>query len=176
MPSFEVDQRSIRLTVRNFRGTRQRFRRAATLATNLAGVRLLEAIRANVSVPPIGGTAESHRRALAELDHPYATRHGRIQVRVQGAQRGVSAVHTVTGRLLSAIGSKFDRQRLEFSVTTDTQAAPHLVWVVQGTRVMIARDVLWATAQSRQVRREMLRAIVFVFGRVFRSRASLRLV
>lgn len=179
MPRFDVDKRSINLTISNFRGSQAKFKRAATVATNLAGVRLLEAIRRNVSMPPIGGSKTSHEGALAGLGHPYARRHGSIRYRATGGKPspGVAPellVHTVTGDMASAFFAKFNRSTLEFAIGTDLAKAPHLVHVIRGTAVMLPRDILWATAQDPAVRREMLRAIVFVFGRVFRTQASLR--
>lgn len=178
MPRFVVDKRAINVTIRNFRGSRQRMRRAQEVAIALAGSRMTAAIKANVTIPPIGGSARTHRNALARLGHPYATRYPAIQIKPSGGVPGFAKpelkVHTVSGQLASAISGSFDRSSLTYEVKADTARAPHLRYVIQGTRVMLPRDILWETASSPQVRKAMLKAIVLVLGRVFRTQAQIR--
>jgi hypothetical protein len=180
VPKFVADKASINLTISNFQGTRAAARAAAAAAVGLAGNKLLVAVRQNVSAPALGGNAKDHARALAAMDHPYARRHPQIQYSAKGGSPGFAArqlvVHTVSGDLLRAIRGVFDPRTLEYRVATDASTAPHVDYVIQGTRVMHPRDIITATANDPTVRRDMLRTIVDVFGKAFRSKASLRFV
>lgn len=179
MPKFEVDGKSIAFTVRGFRGSRARIRKASVVATGLAGARLLAAVRANVSVPPIGGSPRSHRQALAALGHPYAARNGSIQISPSGGFPGFGRpkllVHTVSGALLSSISGRLSSTgSLRYQVTADPNKAPHLRYVIRGTQVMLPRDILAATLFDPAVIAEARKSIIFVLGRVFRTQARIR--
>ncbi len=180
MPRFIVDQRSINATVVNFRGTARQLQNAELVAAALAGNAMLRAIKTNVSVPAIGGNPAAHYSALAANDHPYASRHPSIQIRPSGGTPGFKRrellVHTVTGDLANAIGGRVVRRggSVEFEITTDLQRAPHLRYVIRGTRVMHGRDILWATVTDPAVQRLVRREIVRAFGQVLRTQAGIR--
>jgi hypothetical protein len=130
---------------------------------------LFDAVRANVS-------ATDHTLAdLRRLDHPYARRHGSIQIH-GGSQ---TTVHKHTVQLLSSLRveklpSANSPTGEAYAVWFDVAAAPHAAFVVQGTRYMLPRDVLWATTQDPAVRKSMMRATTKVLGKALRTKANIR--
>ena len=58
-------------------------------------------------------------------------------------------VHTHTGTLKGAIkGRMVKSSPATYRVEADTGVAPHAAYVIQGTRVMLGRDVIWDTAMA----------------------------
>lgn len=175
-------------------------KQAALVAVAVAGNQLREAVVQNVSVPPIGGSAATHYEALELLDHPYARRHGRINIQITGAgfpgfAKNKSLVHTPTGRLRSAITGRLTTAASgtrgrdpvtgrftaskgaspSYEVSVDTSRAPYAVFVIRGTRVMLPRDVLADTLFDRAVSTMLLRTVTRIFGQTFRTQSGLRL-
>jgi len=113
--------------------------------------------------------------SLAALDHPYARRHGAIQIHTDKPYQ----VHTQSGAMLRAL-----RKMLQpsgpgtggavFRIWFDLSAAPHAEYVVQGTKRMLQRDVLWDTATDREVRRRMMQEYVRFIGKEMRTKATVR--
>jgi hypothetical protein len=118
-----------------------------------------------------GGIKDGHGQPeLDALDNPYATRHGSIQEAALGHTGWW--VHSQSGQLLRALrGAPMGASYLVFA---DTSVAPHAQAVIQGTRVMFARDFIWITANLRPVRIEMMRAMVRVLGKELRTKAHVR--
>ena len=122
-------------------------------------------------------SATDHTQAdLTAADHPYARRHGRIRIHTSKPQ----TVHNQTGTMLRALRTEsaeislFGQKVGVFRIWFDLSAAPHARYVIQGTRKMLARDVLWDTATDRRVEKEMRLVAVRVFGQELRSGARLR--
>jgi len=139
--------------------------KAALEGLRAAGQALAQDVRANLS-----WTCHS-LDDLAALDPPYAKRHGTIQIHRERPY----GVHTQSGALLAATkdaasGGLSDHYEVWF----DLGAAEHARWVVEGTKYMLPRDVLWDTASQRTTRRAMMRAFVRVFGKEFRTKAMIR--
>jgi len=109
---------------------------------------------------------------MAEVDHPYAKRHGSIQEGTLGHPGW--QVHYQTGQLLSAIKSGVGAGGDTYDVYVDTGVAPHAKYVVQGTRIMFARDFIWMASYERDVRKDMMRAMVKIAGKIFRTKGALR--
>lgn len=62
-------------------------------------------------------------------------------------------VHTQSGALKGAIkGRMVGYQPPRYRVAVDTGIAPHAVYVIRGTRIMLGRDVLWDTATAKGTR------------------------
>ena len=108
--------------------------------------------------------------ALAVLDHPYAKRHPTILIH----QDRPYIVHRQSGVLLRALKHGVSGARDSYDVWLDRGVAPHAAFIVDGTKFMHQRDILWRTAQERRVQRLMMRAIVGVMGRGFRTQAMVR--
>lgn len=179
MAKFVVDKRSTQVTIFGLRGATARVRAARVVAVTVAGNIATRRIKENLGIPAIGGSPRNHAAALADLDHPYARRHSGIQIAPSGGAEGFSKrellVHTVSGRLLRSIRSRVKGgDDPEFRLVADRRTAPHAQFVFQGTKVMHPRDTLFETFDDRANRTEMLRAMVFVLGRVFRTGGNIR--
>lgn len=104
-----------------------------------AADRLRAGIRSNISLT-------DHSLAdLSDMDHPYASRHGSIQVHGDKPWQ----VHTQSGRMLSAMVSGSEKAsvvsgRLSSSAWAgvDEDGAPHALHVEYGTSKMLPRPFL----------------------------------
>lgn len=144
-------------------------------ALRAAGAALAAQVRANI-------TLTDHTLAdLAALDHPYARRHGSIQIHRSSGSRIIavptSVVHRQSGRLASSLrhglvagGPGGDKYRVQFN----TSVAPHARYVVLGTRVMLPRDPIWHTAIDPRMKKIMMTAIVTRLGKELRSKTVIR--
>lgn len=178
MPKLTVDQQSLKFAVAQIKGLSRRLKPAKAVAVRNAGVVLRDAVRKNISVPPIGGSPEAHYAALVALGHPYARRRGSIALKPTGGVHGAPAealVHKVSGDLVRSFYGRFSARGPAFIIGFDTNRAPHARYVVQGTRVMLPRDVLSETAAIPAVRKAMRREVVRAFGQIMRTRAAIRL-
>jgi len=163
----------IEATVFNLRQLSDRgVRDAAGKAMAKAGEVAKAAVYANV-------TRTDHTLAqLRSMDHPYAKRHGSI--RIHAGETHV--VHTHTGRMAAALkgevkfraGGAGGGARPYYLLGWWGNVPPYVKWVVEGTRIMLPRDVLWLTASAPHVRPAMLRAFVQVMGAELRTQAGIR--
>ncbi|NRA04291.1 MAG: hypothetical protein HRU00_17010 [Myxococcales bacterium] len=146
--------------------------KAAEAAVQVAG-RLLESrIRKNMSL------RDHSPEQLARLGHPYARRHGSIGIHAAASNKTLlnpeMRVHTQKGTLLNALRTNFSRSPPNFAIKLDAGIAPHAVYVVKGTRVMLGRDILWNTAAAPATQKATMRVIVKELGSRLRSKAALR--
>jgi len=138
-----------------------RVRDAAAKAMERAGDVAKAAVYANV-------TRTDHTLAqLRTMDHPYAKRHGSIGIHAGETH----VVHTHTGRMASALKGEVKFRTGSAGVSRPYyllgwwgNVPPHVRYVVEGTRIMLARDVLLLTASAPHVRPAMLRAFVQVMS------------
>lgn len=165
---------SLRATLFGIRNINVTTAKAANVALSSAGKALKTAARANLSA------SDFTMGQLAALDHPYARRHGSISVNTSGGSGFLSApqnrVHNRTGEMRSALHGVRTKHGLSgvFKLWVDTNAAPHARYVIQGTNVMLPRDVLWDTAHAPKTRQAMMKAMVLALGKRLRSQASVR--
>jgi hypothetical protein len=168
---ISFDAGALRVVLRSMNTAQGTERKAASAAVLAAGRLLRDLVKQNISL-------RDHTLAeLAALDHPYARRHGAIQIHQRGSKaigNPANRVHTQSGRMLGALRSGSTANGLGYRVEIDTGAAPHAVFVIRGTKVMLPRDVLWDTATAPDVRRRMMREVVRVFGKGFRTQGSVR--
>lgn len=166
---ISISAGSVRAVLGNMQAMKASTAEAARAAVKSAGLELHAAVKQNISL-------RDHSPAdLANLDHPYARRHGTIRIHGTGTKSidpPSARVHTQTGRLLSALRSGPIDEGFGWRVELDKNVAPHAEFVVQGTRVMLPRDVLFGTAKTELVQRRLLRDIVRTLGRTFRTKAS----
>lgn len=109
---------------------------------------------------------------LAKMDHPYARRHGTIRIH----RKKPWQVHRQSDKMIQALrgGPVTVGNKPGYEVTFDYGAAPHAAHVIQGTRVMLPRDVLWRTAMDEGTRMAMMRRIVGTLGKRLRSQLGVR--
>lgn len=109
---------------------------------------------------------------LARKDHPYARRHGSIRIH----RRKPWQVHRQSGRMINALQGRpvTVGGQHGYEVTFDYNAAPHARYVIQGTRVMLPRDVLWKTAHDEPTKVAMMRRVVKVLGKQLRTQLGVR--
>ena len=160
-------------TIFNLRGLDKRVAKdAAALAMGAAGALALGEAYRNV-------TRGDHSLAqLRSLGHPYAQRHGSI--RIHAGETHV--VHSHTGRMAASLkgavkfraGGAGGGSRPYYQLGWPDSAPPYVRWVVEGTKIMLGRDVLWASVSAPHMRVAMMRAFVTVMGKELRTQAGIR--
>lgn len=153
------------MTVSNMSKLRAQSAFHAGEAVRQAGEALLKAAKKNVSLK------DHTQEDLANKDHPYARRHGKILFQRLG--HAAWLVHHQSGRLAEATRGRSSTSG--YQVFFDEAQAPHASYIVMGTRVMLPRDPLMKTAEQKETRTEMMRAVVRVMGRLFRTKQNLRI-
>ncbi len=147
--SFKVDARS-------FANVAKKINALASLPDRTKAMRasaeiLLEEARANMSL------RDHSLDDLAELDHPYARRHGAIGIH-GGDER---LVHEQGGKLVKALDlrerSGEGRATVPY-VVIDRRKAKHATYVIEGTSKMLPRDSLWLTGEDKATQKRMMRA------------------
>lgn len=144
---------------------------AARAAVLGAGRVLRDLVKQNISL------TDHSLQDLAAEDHPYARRHGAIRIHRSGSKalnNPSNRVHVQSGTLLGALKAGPTTGGLGYRIEFDTGRAPHAAYVIQGTKVMLPRDVLWDTATAPDVQRRMMRAIVTVLGKELRTQGAVR--
>ena len=168
MIGFSMDVGSFQVVVGNLRTAASDTTVIDTLGAALADVLFAE-VTTNLNYT-------DHTRAdFRRLDHPYARRHGRIQVHGDGQR----VVHKQSGEMLASLRveklpSANSPTGEAFAVWFDVGAAAHAAFVVRGTRYMLPRDVLWATTKDPRVQKKMMKAATKALGPVLRSKSNLR--
>lgn len=170
--SWRVDPVSLKLTIVALGNTRVSMKQAATRAVDGAGRALRARVRSNVMA-----TAYS-LEALAAKDHPYARRHGEILSVFRKRTYMIDsrhAVHTRTGQMVQALyGGMRAGGTIAYDLGFDLNHAPHIRYVLEGTKYMLPRDPLWQTANAPETVREMRLGIVRALGKALRSQAAIR--
>ena len=183
MIALSADTGSVRFSVAAIGEMYVSAREASSMALGAAAEDLLAQIRTNMSYtdhPELAGRAGSNVRAKgtraksSTLDHPYARRHGRIQIHGDGQR----VIHRRTGKLLTALRlgrlpSAMPGEE-NWNVWLDADAVSYAYDVIRGTKKMLPRDLLWETAIDPRVQKQLMRTIVRVFGKELRSKATLR--
>lgn len=170
---IRVDHASLRFTIRQIGNTRVNMKTASRAAVAAAG-------RVYRTAAMMALSATDHTLAdLANLDHPYARRHGSLTLHAGDGggwiRDGRHIVHRQTGRLLSSLRTRdLPDPMVGYEVWLDENVAPHAVKVLGGDRRMLPRDPLWEAAMGPKTILEMQRAVVRELGKVLRSQASIR--
>jgi len=123
-------------------------------------------------------TGDHSLSQLRSMGHPYATRHGSIRIHAPETYK----VHEVSGKMARALqGEVRERSRggaggikPYYLLGWWGSYPPHVRWVVEGTKSMMARDVLWMTVSAPHVRPQLLRIFVNVMGAELRTQAGIR--
>jgi len=162
----------VKATILNIRNVNISMKRAAKGAINGAGKALLVKVKRHMRLQ------DHSPDALAKADHPYARRHGSIRIHTGSLKflsRGENRVHTQTGDLLNALSGQFKPgTNPSYLVSLDVNKAPHARYVIQGTRVMLRRDVIWDTATTPGTQIAMIKGIIKALGKELRTQATVR--
>ena len=165
---MQMEAGSLKMTLVRVAGLKAKVAEASLKALNEAGLVLHSEIVKNVSY------ADHSLSALARMDHPYATRHGSIRihgdkpyiVHRQGKRKG-------SGNLHRNIQKKLMRSKRQYHIWVPN-SPKYFRYVIQGTKVMLGRDVLWLTMNERPVRKKMMQSVVKVMGKDMRMKAVVR--
>lgn len=101
---------------------------------------------------------------LADMGHPYARRGGSQKV-----HGGKPLVHTRSGRMLAALKVQ-KRGKRAVQIGFDQSIAPHANYVIQGTRVMLPRDVFRFVYDDDKKALSIVKAVGTVFKLKLRSK------
>jgi hypothetical protein len=190
MVGFSMDAGSLRLTIASINAMGLTMPEIAKRALAPAAARLHDEARKNISLK------DHSLKDLGDIDHPYARRHGKIDTGALGHEpewqvhtrprklaRGKNGQRLAesanqTGDLLRSLRvgllPSARRPGEAWVVWFDVDAAPHAVFVVQGTPLMLPRDVLWWTATDPRVQKAMMREVVRVLGASLRTQGVVR--
>lgn len=172
-----VDRASLQFTIFQIGNASINMKRAQQAAINSGGRALLAEVERSLSY------TDHTLRQLAALDHPYARRHGSIQLslpdRGRSIRDGRHGVHRQSGRLLRGLVGRPIRNSLrggipQFRIEVLSAIAPHWKYIVLGTRNMLPRDPLWETAQGPGTITKIRKAIITTLGKEMRSQAHIR--
>lgn len=137
-----------------------------------AGAVLHANVKTNISL------RDHSLRDLKNLDHPYAKRHGTIQIHNSGGSgiiRDPSAqVHSQSGDMLGALKSDMFSIH-KWVLWFDLDAAPHALTVATGKNSpMLPRNILEETAMASGTQKGMMKAVVQTIGPKFKTQAGIR--
>ena len=170
---IKVDKEAFRATILAMDETRVAAHDAAKMAVAAGGAAYLRNVRQNMSL------RDHSLQDLARQGHPYAHRHGSIGIHGGSAKTLVNPsfrVHQQTGTLLNATkGGLTPARQATYRIAVDTGLAPHGAYVIQGTKVMLPRDVIWDTGMARATQKSIRKAIIMTLGPILRSKARLRI-
>jgi hypothetical protein len=170
--SVTIEFPNLQATIHDVRKTGRAGRVAQKKALEAAGAVLKKAVRDHLSL-----TGKS-LKDLAQMDHPYATRHGSIQIN----QQRPFMVHKRSGQMQGSVllqtkaypGGRGGGAKYGVKVGLDYAKNRYFAYVIQGTRVMLPRDTIYLTSQLPEVQQGMMRAVVRVLGPEMRSQAPVR--
>jgi hypothetical protein len=168
-PVMQVDAGSLRMTVIRIGGMKAKVQKAVLKSLEAAGGVLHEEIVKNASY-----TDHSLKR-LEALDHPYAKRHGSIQIHTRKPyvvhKQGISKR---SKNLHKGIKHRLIKSKREYQVYV-LPSHPYAKYVIQGTKTkMLGRDFLWLTMNERGVKKKMMKSVVGVLGKDMRMKAVIR--
>lgn len=161
-----MDPKSLSMTIHALNQTSVTIHEAGYAAARAAGAILFTEVRKNAML------TDHSPGDLAEMDHPYARRHGKIRADRLGHPG--HQIHTRSGAFLRAIKFRAGKGVAPYYDVYLDGAAPHIRYVVQGTRVMLPRDVIGVTSRDPLVKQRMMQMVTLVLGKGLRSQALLR--
>ena len=168
MFTVKLEAGSLSAAIANLKNLeRDVFDKASRAALEAAGRELQAGLLKNVT------RTDYSLQDLANMDHPYARRHGSIRIHSDRPY----VVHKQSGLMSSNISGKTlgnASQGYRYRVGFNYGAVRYAKFVVQGTKYMLARDVVYRTSQEPAVRKAMMRAVVRVLGPKLRTGAGVR--
>jgi hypothetical protein len=169
---ISFDQGALKFTILAMNNLVVQERVAAQAAVAAAGRVLHDKAKQNISL------RDHSQDDLDRFGNPYARRHGSIRIHTGGSgsiANPAFRVHAQGGDLLRALKHGAPGPQPSYRVWLDESVAPHAKFVVEGTRHMLARDVLWSTAAGTLTRRDMMRAVVTTLGKRLRTQSIIRI-
>lgn len=153
-PTIKLDESSYKMTLQVLTRNFKEIKDGARKGVKASAVVLFEAVLDNMS-----STAHT-KQDLARLDHPYADRHGRIRTTSLGGMKPYE-IHDQDGTMRRSLRVRNQGNKHSSSSTVEFDgSAPHTKWVVEGTRTMLARDVIRGTAGEARVQDKMGKAML----------------
>lgn len=169
-----IDQQSLRLVLERLGQAQVDLQLALKAGVKAGGDKWYEIAQWAV------GQADHTLGDLADLDHPYARRHGQIQVHEGHAihmDDTRNLVHTQKGRMLQALHAKFEENGPNgpsYSVQLNPSEAPEIAFVLKGTPKMLPRDPLVSAALAPQTQEDIRSVMVARIQRRFGSTVGLK--
>lgn len=151
MFKIEIDPTSLGIIQRSSERYKKRFRAASNKALIDISDYLKKAVTKNIS------RKDFTLKELAELDNPYARRHGRILTGKLGMPFNNSQeylIHTRKGGLRKDLKVKKNKSD-GTAVIYFNDTSGHTRYVIEGTRVLLPRDVISGTLRLKTVNDKM---------------------
>lgn len=84
-------------------------------------------------------------------------------------------IHNQTGTLRKATtGKVISTKPPTYRIEVNENVAPYAGYVIQGTQILLGRDVLWSTLTAKATQNEQMNKVVEVLGKKLRTQAALR--
>ncbi len=134
--------------------------KASLAAVSRGGFELFRVIKRNMSL------TDHSLEELREMDHPYATRHGSIQIHRSGTKSLANPefrVHTHSGKLLRSLKTfqHFNSTGPKrFSIMSDKGVADYAEYVLGGTQKMFGRNVFDSAARAPETRQAIDKYVI----------------
>ncbi len=169
---IKMEAGSVRATIISLRSLQYSERDAARMAINAAGKIFKDEVLRNAS------RKDHTLYGLSRLDYPFAKRHGAIQAgRLGGAWvQKPYMVHERHGRFKKEIrGYPSTASGNKVAYTVEVNKNSTLAKrIIQGTRIMHPRDLIWRTGKQQNVQKLMKVAIIKTLGSKLRTQAAIR--
>jgi hypothetical protein len=169
-----LDQASLRLVLENLGKAQVDLNLALKAGVKAGGDRWYQIAQESI------GQADHDLSDLAVMDHPYARRHGHIEVHEGWSlhmKDTTNLVHVQSGRMLQALHAKFEPEGAggpTYTVQLNPDEAPEVAFVLKGTDRMLPRDPLMSAALAPQTQEDIRAAIVSRVQRRFGSSVGLK--
>lgn len=152
MPNAQMTLANVDLTIVLLQRTTLSLRELAGIALNGGGRQFKSEVRKRMSL------TDHKPRDFARLDHPYARRHGTIQIH----RRKPWQIHKQSGRMVDALSGKpiTVNGAPGYEVTFNFNRVPYARWVIQGTKVMLGRDIFGKALLDPDIQMAIRRRIV----------------
>tara|TARA_Y100000592_G_scaffold83570_2_gene133513 strand:- start:128 stop:634 length:507 start_codon:yes stop_codon:yes gene_type:complete len=134
---------------------------AARAAIDAMGRKLLERVKKNTS------RRDYTLSQLQAMGHPYARRHGSIQVHPTEP----NVVHSQSGRLSKSVAGRSGTKlgKPTYFVGFLNKPPPYVNYVLHGTKVMLPRDPIVMSASEPETRKKMYRSAIRAFNKQMRA-------
>jgi hypothetical protein len=165
----------MRATVIAFKNLKYKAKDMEAMAMTQAGVIYKTQVMINASVK--GPSLDR----LQRMGYPYSKRRhpGGIDTSTLGGKyiRQRYLVHKRSGKFARSIKGKLElhKGRQSYLVYANKGTAKHIKFVIEGTRIMHGRNIIWMTGKEKMVQRRMKKAIVKTFGAQLRAQAMIRI-
>jgi hypothetical protein len=164
MVKWQVNKKSLQDVLQALSHARVDMEEATEAAVRQAGLVFERAVRFAI-------TAKDHSLDdLAEMGHPYARRHGSIQIHSGDGggwlADGRNIVHQQSGALSSGLKTTFTRAGSASTFVIELDSSdPVVEYVMRGTSSMLPRDPIGSAADGPRTRLEVDEAVIAVFRR-----------